>query len=78
MLLVYLVVVSPLLSLEESWSQELTRKRQLLAKYQNLIQSKAQVLEANQEHEGRPGPHRKPVSLRLRAPRWPRPNSRKS
>jgi type II secretory pathway component PulM len=47
LLLVYLVVVSPLLSLEESWSQELNRNRLLLAKYQKLIQSKAQVLEAN-------------------------------
>ena len=48
LLLVYLAVVSPLLYLEDSWSQELARKRQLLARYQSLIQSKAQVLQANQ------------------------------
>lgn len=48
LLLVYLVVVSPLWALEDSWSQELSRQRLLLAKYQSLIQSKARVLEANQ------------------------------
>jgi type II secretory pathway component PulM len=47
LLLVYLAVVSPLLYLEDSWSQDLARKRQMLARYQSLIQSKAQVLEAN-------------------------------
>ena len=46
-LLLYLVVVSPLLSLEDSWSQDLARQRQLLVKYQSLVQGKAQVLEAN-------------------------------
>ena len=46
-LLLYLVVVSPLLSLEDSWSQDLARQRQLLVKYQTLVQGKAQVLEAN-------------------------------
>jgi type II secretory pathway component PulM len=49
LLLVYLVVVSPLLALEDSWTQEVARKRQMLAKYQSLIQSKAQVLQANKE-----------------------------
>ena len=49
LLLVYLVIISPLLSLEDSWTQELSRQRQLLVKYQSLIQSKAQVLKANQE-----------------------------
>jgi type II secretory pathway component PulM len=47
LLLFYLVVVSPLLGLEDSWSQDLAQKRQLLAKYQSLIQSKAQVMQAN-------------------------------
>jgi type II secretory pathway component PulM len=49
LLLVYLVIISPLLYLEDSWTQELARQRQLLVKYQSLIQSKAQVLKANQE-----------------------------
>jgi len=49
LLLVYLVIISPLLSLEDSWTQDLARQRQLLVKYQSLIQSKAQVLKANQE-----------------------------
>lgn len=47
LLLVYLVIVSPLLALEDSWSQELARQRQVLAKYESLVQRKAQVLEAN-------------------------------
>jgi Tfp pilus assembly protein PilO len=48
-LLVYLAVVSPLLSLEDSWTQEAAQKRLLLAKYQSLIQIKAQVQQANKE-----------------------------
>ncbi len=46
-MLVYLAIISPLLSLEESWGQDLTRKRQMLLKYQGLIDTKAKVLEAN-------------------------------
>lgn len=47
LLLLYLAVVSPLLSLEESWSQEVTRRTQILTKYQNLLGSKNRVIEAN-------------------------------
>jgi type II secretory pathway component PulM len=46
--LVYLAIVSPLMSLEESWSQELGRKRQLMVKYEALIASKDRVAQANQ------------------------------
>lgn len=46
-LLVYLAVVSPIISLEDSWSQELVRKRQLLAKYQALLDNKAKVDQAH-------------------------------
>ncbi len=47
--LVYLVVVTPIMALEDSWSQDLVRKRQLLVKYQSLINSKAKVLQGNKE-----------------------------
>jgi type II secretory pathway component PulM len=46
--LVYLAIVSPLMSLEESWSQELVRKRQLMVKYESLIAGKDRVAQANQ------------------------------
>jgi type II secretory pathway component PulM len=46
--LVYLAVVSPLMSLEESWSQELVQKRQLMVKYDSLIAGKDRVAQANQ------------------------------
>lgn len=45
--LIYLVVISPIMSLEESWSQELVRNRQLLAKYQSLIGNKAKIDQGN-------------------------------
>ena len=48
MILLYLAVVSPLLSLEESWSQDLSRRCQVLTKYQELLASKNKVVEANQ------------------------------
>jgi type II secretory pathway component PulM len=47
LLLLYLVVVNPLLDLEESWSQELAQRSQVLAKYQALVASKVRVAEAN-------------------------------
>ena len=47
--LVYLVVIIPILALEDSWSQDLARKRQLLVKYQSLINSKAKVVQGNKE-----------------------------
>ena len=40
LILVYLAVVSPLLSLEDSWCQELVSRCQLLSKYQSLMNSK--------------------------------------
>jgi type II secretory pathway component PulM len=43
LVLVYLAVISPLWGLHDSWSQELARKRQLLAKYQSLVASKARI-----------------------------------
>jgi type II secretory pathway component PulM len=47
LLLLYLAVVSPLLSLEESWSQELRHRTLILTKYQNLLGSKNRVIKAN-------------------------------
>jgi type II secretory pathway component PulM len=47
LLLFYLAVVSPILSLEAYWGQELARKRQLLTRYQSLRESKARVAQAN-------------------------------
>ena len=47
LVLVYLVVISPLWGLHDSWSQELARKRQLLAKYQSLVASKARIEQGN-------------------------------
>jgi type II secretory pathway component PulM len=47
LLLFYLAVVNPLLSLEESWSQELANRSRILGKYQNLVKSKAKVMEGN-------------------------------
>jgi type II secretory pathway component PulM len=44
---VYLAVISPLWALHDSWSQELDRKRQVLAKYQGLVASKAQIEQGN-------------------------------
>jgi len=46
-LLLYLAVISPIISLEEHWTQELTRNRQILVKYQSLLQNKARVAQAN-------------------------------
>jgi type II secretory pathway component PulM len=45
--LLYLAVVSPLLSLQESWSQELTNRAQILTKYRHLLENKNKVIEAN-------------------------------
>ena len=47
--LVYLVVITPIMALEDSWSQEIARERQLLVKYQSLINSKAKVVQGNKE-----------------------------
>jgi hypothetical protein len=47
LLLLYLAVVSPLLSLEESWSKELASRSQVLEKYKNLLSGKKRVTEAN-------------------------------
>ena len=47
LILVYLAVVSPLLSLEDSWSQDLVNQSKLLSKYQSLLKSKNRVIEAN-------------------------------
>jgi type II secretory pathway component PulM len=46
LLALYLVLVYPLLALHRSWSQDLTRKRQLLVRYQALQESKARVGQA--------------------------------
>jgi type II secretory pathway component PulM len=46
-LLLYLAVISPIISLEEHWTQELTRNRQILVKYQSLLQNKERVAQAN-------------------------------
>jgi type II secretory pathway component PulM len=47
LILFYLAVVSPLLSLEDSWSQELVNRNKLLSKYQGLLKSKNRVIAAN-------------------------------
>ena len=47
LLLFYLAVVSPLLSLEDSWNQELVSQSKLLSKYQSLLKSKNRAIEAN-------------------------------
>ena len=47
LLLFYLAVVSPLLSLTDSWSQELVNRSRVLSKYQSLLKSKSRVIEAN-------------------------------
>jgi type II secretory pathway component PulM len=47
LLFLYLAVISPIISLEEAWSQELVRKRQLVSKYQALLENKAKVDQAN-------------------------------
>ena len=47
LILFYLAVVNPLLSLEDSWSQELISRSKLLSKYQSLLKSKSRVIEAN-------------------------------
>lgn len=47
-MLAYLAVVSPLLSLADSWNQELEQRRRVLAKYQALVASKATIAKANQ------------------------------
>ncbi len=46
LLLVYLLIVGPLLDLEESWDQELARRNQVLAKYQSLIANRKTAQEA--------------------------------
>jgi type II secretory pathway component PulM len=43
LLVLYFVLVYPLVALEESWSQDLARKRQLLVRYQALLASKKKV-----------------------------------
>ena len=47
LIFLYLAVVSPLLGLEESWSQELAARSRTLGQYEKLLQSKSRVLEAN-------------------------------
>ncbi len=49
LVLIYLVVITPILALEDSWSQELARRRQMLVKYQSLINTKAKVVQGNKE-----------------------------
>jgi type II secretory pathway component PulM len=52
LILLYLAVVSPLLSLEESWSQDLAIRSRELDKYKNLLSGKNRVIEA---FGGQPG-----------------------
>ena len=47
LILFYLAVVNPLLSLEDSWNQELVNRGKLLSKYQSLLNSKNRVIQAN-------------------------------
>jgi type II secretory pathway component PulM len=48
LILFYLAVVSPLLSLTEAWNQELVNQNLKLSKYQGLLKNKDRVIEANQ------------------------------
>jgi hypothetical protein len=43
LLLLYLAVIEPLINLEKDWSQELSRKEQILAHYQALLTNKDKV-----------------------------------
>jgi type II secretory pathway component PulM len=52
LILLYLAVVSPLLSLEESWSQDLAIRSRELDKYKNLLSGKNRVIEANKVMKG--------------------------
>jgi Type II secretion system (T2SS), protein M subtype b len=47
LVLVYLVVISPIMDLEDGWSQEIVRQRRLVGKYQSLIHSKARIDQGN-------------------------------
>jgi type II secretory pathway component PulM len=47
LILFYLAVVNPLLSLEDSWNQELVNQGKVLSKYQSLLNSKNRVIQAN-------------------------------
>lgn len=47
LILFYLVVVNPLLSLEEAWNQELASRSRILTKYQSLLASKSRIIVAN-------------------------------
>jgi len=44
----YLLVVSPIMTLQEEWGAELARKRQLLQRYQALQGNKARVAQTDQ------------------------------
>lgn len=46
LLVLYFVLVYPILALEQSWSEDLARKRQLLVRYQSLRESKGKVAQA--------------------------------
>ena len=48
----YLTVVSPILSLEDSWSQEIGQRRLVLMKYQGLLASKDRVVKTNAAMKG--------------------------
>lgn len=52
LLTIYLVLVYPLLALNDSWSEDLTRKRQMLVRYQSLQDNKAKVGQALQALKG--------------------------
>jgi type II secretory pathway component PulM len=48
LILFYLAVVNPLLSLTDAWNQELANQNLRLSKYQSLLKDKNRVMEANQ------------------------------
>jgi type II secretory pathway component PulM len=47
LILFYLAVVNPLVSLEDAWNQELASHNRILVKYQNLLASKSRIIAAN-------------------------------
>jgi type II secretory pathway component PulM len=49
LVLVYLLVIMPIMDLEDDWTRELAQRHRLLVKYQSLIDSKARIVKGNKE-----------------------------
>ncbi len=55
LLILYFAVIGPIWSLEDSWASELTRRRQLLTRYQALIQGQSRMAQAQEVLKGAVG-----------------------